>query len=121
MNVSFAVLQIECIHSGLNAFVSDAMHKTPREILRFIEVVLSRLIPATNYVMLDVKYRIISYFGRVPDLKWEGKMYIIFFINIIMNIAILLASFITFILHNIRVRHNVKCNSYYCRSHGYRT
>jgi len=31
--------------------------------------------------MLDVKYRIISYFGRVPDLKWEGKMYIISTIN----------------------------------------
>ncbi|XP_011703599.1 PREDICTED: protein msta, isoform B isoform X2 [Wasmannia auropunctata] len=63
--------QIECIHSGLNTFVSDAMYKSPREILRFIETVLSRLVPATNYITLDVKYRIISYFGRDPDLKWE--------------------------------------------------
>jgi len=31
--------------------------------------------------MLDVKYRIISYFGKVPELKWEGKMYIISTIN----------------------------------------
>ncbi|XP_071635897.1 SET domain-containing protein SmydA-8 isoform X1 [Temnothorax longispinosus] len=63
--------QIEYIHSGLNTFVSDAMYKTPREILRFTETVLSKLVPATNYILLDVKYRIISYFGRVPDLKWE--------------------------------------------------
>jgi len=57
------------------------MYKTPREILRFIEAVLSKLIPVTNYLMLDIKYRIISYFGKVPDLKWEGKMYIISTIN----------------------------------------
>ncbi|EGI57673.1 Protein msta, isoform A [Acromyrmex echinatior] len=63
---------IECIHSGLNTFVSDAMYKTPREILRFTEAILSRLVPATNYIMMDMKYRIISYFGRVPDLKWEN-------------------------------------------------
>ncbi|KAL6263575.1 hypothetical protein P5V15_006364 [Pogonomyrmex californicus] len=63
--------QIRCIHSGLTAFVSDATHKTPREILRFIESVLSKLVPTTNYILLDVKYRIISYFGRVPDLKWK--------------------------------------------------
>lgn len=118
---SFVVLQIECIHSGLNAILSDAMYKTPREILRFIEVVLSRLIPATNYIMLDVKYRIISYFGRVPELKWKGKMYIIFSINIIVNITILLAFLIIFILHNICVRHNMKCNLYHYRSHGCRT
>lgn len=76
--VSFAVLQIECIHSGLNTFISDAMYKTPREILKFTEAVLPKLVPATNYILLDVKYRIISYFGRVPDLKWESKMYYIF-------------------------------------------
>ncbi|KAM0736515.1 SET domain-containing protein SmydA-8, isoform A [Formica fusca] len=63
--------QIECIHSMLNTFVLDAVYKTPREILKFIEAVLSKLIPTTNYIMIDVKYRIISYFGRVPDLKWE--------------------------------------------------
>ncbi|XP_012543033.1 SET domain-containing protein SmydA-8 [Monomorium pharaonis] len=64
--------QIECIHSGLNTFVSDAMYKTPREIQRFTEVILSKLIPASNYIMLDVKYRIISYFGRIPNFKWEN-------------------------------------------------
>ncbi|XP_011880733.1 PREDICTED: protein msta, isoform B-like isoform X2 [Vollenhovia emeryi] len=64
--------QIEYIHSGLNTFVSDAVYKTPREILRFTETVLSKLVPATNYILLDVKYRIISYFGRASDLKWEN-------------------------------------------------
>ncbi|XP_029663587.1 SET domain-containing protein SmydA-8-like isoform X2 [Formica exsecta] len=63
--------QIECIYSMLNTFVLDAVYKTPREILKFIEAVLSKLIPTTNYIMIDVKYRIISYFGRVPNLKWE--------------------------------------------------
>ncbi|XP_029160468.1 SET domain-containing protein SmydA-8-like isoform X2 [Nylanderia fulva] len=63
--------QIECIHSVLNTLVFDAMYKTPRKILKFIETILSKLIPATNYIMLDAKYRIISYFGRVPDLKWK--------------------------------------------------
>ncbi|KAL6429681.1 hypothetical protein ACFW04_007537 [Cataglyphis niger] len=63
--------QIECIHSMLNTLVLDAIHKTPREILKFIETVLSKLIPKTNYIMMDIKYHIISYFGRVPDLKWE--------------------------------------------------
>ncbi|KAG5329218.1 MSTAB protein, partial [Acromyrmex charruanus] len=69
--ISVNYRQVECIHSGLNTFVSDAMYKTPREILRFTEAILSRLVPATNYIMMDMKYRIISYFGRVPDLKWE--------------------------------------------------
>lgn len=78
MNVSFDILQIECIHSGLNAFISNVMDKTPREILKFTEAVLSKLIPATNYILLDIKYRIISFFGRIPDLKWESKMYYIF-------------------------------------------
>nr|XP_012227831.1 PREDICTED: protein msta, isoform B-like [Linepithema humile] len=63
--------QIECIHSGLNALVFDAMYKSPREILKFVETVLSKLVPAANHVMMDVKYRIISYFGRIPDLKWK--------------------------------------------------
>lgn len=73
--MTFINLQIECIHSALNALVFDAMYKTPREILKFIEAILSKLIPVTNYIMLDVKYHIISYFGRVPDLKWKGKIY----------------------------------------------
>ncbi|XP_011167732.2 SET domain-containing protein SmydA-8 [Solenopsis invicta] len=63
--------QIECIHSGLNTFVSNVMYKTPREIQRFTEAILPKLVPAINYIMLDIKYCIISYFGRVPDLKWE--------------------------------------------------
>ncbi|KAL0099781.1 hypothetical protein PUN28_019890 [Cardiocondyla obscurior] len=62
--------QIECIRSGLNSFVSNVIYKTPREILRFVEVELSKLVPATNYSLLNIKYCIISYFGRLPDLKW---------------------------------------------------
>lgn len=50
------------------------MRKSPREILKFIEMALSILIPATNYIMVDMKYRIISYFGRASDLKWEGEI-----------------------------------------------
>lgn len=52
----------------------DVVHKTPREILKFVETVLSKLVPVTNYILIDVKYSIISYFGRTPDLKWKGKM-----------------------------------------------
>lgn len=63
----------------LNTLVLDAIHKTPREILKFIKTVLSKLIPRTNYIMMDIKYHIISYFGRVPDLKWEGNMLIYIF------------------------------------------
>ncbi|EZA55564.1 Protein msta, isoform A [Ooceraea biroi] len=62
---------IECIRSGLKAFVLDAMRKSPREILKFIETTLSILVPASNYIMMDMKYCIISYFGRAADLKWE--------------------------------------------------
>lgn len=62
------------------------MYKTPREILKFTEAILSKLVPATNYILLDVKYRIISYFGRMPDLKWKGKMHIIFSTNIIVYV-----------------------------------
>ncbi|XP_072742952.1 SET domain-containing protein SmydA-8 isoform X1 [Anoplolepis gracilipes] len=63
--------QIEWIRSRLNELVFETMYKTPREILKFIETVLSELVPMTNYIMISVKYRIISYFGRVPELKWE--------------------------------------------------
>lgn len=81
----FINLQIECIHSMLNTFVLDAVYKTPREILKFIEAVLSKLIPTTNYIMIDVKYRIISYFGRVPDLKWEGNIYFLSYLSAAQN------------------------------------
>ena len=89
------------------------MYKTPREILRFTKAVLSRLIPATNYIMMDMKYRIISYFGRAPDLKWEGKIYVIFH-KYYCDIE-------AFYLYVAQYCIIVKCNSYCCRSHGYRT
>ncbi|XP_020286985.1 protein msta-like [Pseudomyrmex gracilis] len=63
--------QIDCIRSTLHALVLDVLHKTPREILKFVEAVLSKLVPATNYILMDVKYSIISYFGRTPELKWK--------------------------------------------------
>lgn len=58
----------------------DAVHKSPREILKFVETVLLKLVPATNYIVMDVKYQVISYFGRIPDLKWKGKDVTLYFL-----------------------------------------
>ncbi|XP_011261742.1 SET domain-containing protein SmydA-8 isoform X2 [Camponotus floridanus] len=69
--ISVNYKQIEFIHSQLNALVLDAMYMTPHEIVKFIETALSKLVPTSNFILIDVKFRIISYFGRTPNLKWE--------------------------------------------------
>lgn len=48
--------------------------------------------------MMDVKYHIISYFGRVPDLKWEGNILIYIFYLILAPREIFFLQAITFIL-----------------------
>ncbi|XP_014470813.1 PREDICTED: protein msta, isoform B-like [Dinoponera quadriceps] len=63
--------QIESIRSVLNAFVLEAACNAPREFPRFVEMTLPKLIPTSNYIMMDAKYRVISYFGRIPDLTWD--------------------------------------------------
>lgn len=108
------MLQIEYIHSRLNALVFDAMYKSPQEILKFVETVLLKLIPVTNYIMMDVKYRIISYFGRIPDLKWEGKTSCYIFYIYTYSLC---TSFITFLYYYIyRVINVIYFRSHQCRT-----
>ncbi|XP_076237479.1 SET domain-containing protein SmydA-8 [Calliopsis andreniformis] len=62
--------QICSIRGGLAVAVEEIMYKTPRQILRFMQTQLSELIPEYNYLFIDMKFRIISYFGRIKGLEW---------------------------------------------------
>lgn len=33
---------------------------------------LSAVIPPNNYLIMDLKFRIISYYGRTENLQWAG-------------------------------------------------
>ncbi|KAF7388166.1 hypothetical protein HZH66_010933 [Vespula vulgaris] len=63
--------QIHSIRSGLSSILKENIVKHPREILKFLQKELSILIPPSNYLMADIKYSIISYFGKTEDLLWE--------------------------------------------------
>nr|KAF7413254.1 hypothetical protein H0235_013105 [Vespula pensylvanica] len=63
--------QIHSIRSGLSSILKENIAKHPREILKFLQKELSILIPPSNYLMADIKYSIISYFGKTEDLLWE--------------------------------------------------
>ncbi|OAD59833.1 Protein msta, isoform A [Eufriesea mexicana] len=53
------------------AVVEEILYKTSRQILRFMQKELSVLVPWCNYLIIDVKFRIISYFGRSDGLEWK--------------------------------------------------
>lgn len=63
--------QICSIRSGLAAIIEEIIYKTPREIFKFLEKDLSIIVPQSNYLIMDVKFRIISYYGRSNDLQWK--------------------------------------------------
>ncbi|XP_043517303.1 SET domain-containing protein SmydA-8-like isoform X2 [Frieseomelitta varia] len=63
--------QICSIRSGIAAIVEEVLHKTPREIYRFLQKEFSLLVPWSNYLIVDLKFRIISYYGRNDGEKWE--------------------------------------------------
>lgn len=39
--------------------------------MHFIENDLMNLVPASNHITLDLKFHIVSYFGRIHDLQWR--------------------------------------------------
>ncbi|XP_076162828.1 SET domain-containing protein SmydA-8 [Ptiloglossa arizonensis] len=62
--------QICSIRSGLAAITEEALFKTPRQIFKFMQKELSAVIPPNNYLIMDLKFRIISYYGRTENLQW---------------------------------------------------
>ncbi|XP_043249535.1 SET domain-containing protein SmydA-8-like [Colletes gigas] len=62
--------QIRSIRSGLAAIMEESLYKTPRQILKFMQTELSTVVPKNNYLMMDLKFRIISYYGRTENLEW---------------------------------------------------
>ncbi|XP_076223669.1 SET domain-containing protein SmydA-8 isoform X2 [Nomia melanderi] len=62
--------QISSIRSSLSVIMENVLHKTPREIYNFMQRELSLVIPATNYLVMDIKFRIISYYGRAEGVEW---------------------------------------------------
>ncbi|KOX72882.1 Protein msta, isoform B [Melipona quadrifasciata] len=63
--------QICSIRSGITAVVEEVLYKTPREIYQFLQKELSLLVPWSNYLIVDLKFRIISYYGRNDGAKWR--------------------------------------------------
>ncbi|XP_033228755.1 SET domain-containing protein SmydA-8-like isoform X2 [Belonocnema kinseyi] len=63
--------QIKSIKSGIGAIMEEMQYKSPRQIQKFIETELRVLVPATNCTMLDMKFRVISLFGRIEGLSWK--------------------------------------------------
>ncbi|XP_034951978.1 SET domain-containing protein SmydA-8-like [Chelonus insularis] len=64
--------QVESIWSGIMSIVNGMVTESPRKMLKFIEGELKTLVPDTNYFMLDMKFRIISFFGRIEGLEWKN-------------------------------------------------
>ncbi|KAG7208523.1 hypothetical protein KM043_014742 [Ampulex compressa] len=62
--------QIRSIRSGLAAIIEENLSKSPRQILKFMQTELIALLPANNYLMMNMKFRIVSYFGRIEGLQW---------------------------------------------------
>ncbi|XP_053971341.1 SET domain-containing protein SmydA-8-like isoform X2 [Hylaeus volcanicus] len=62
--------QIRSIRSGLAAILEEALYKPPRQIYKFMQKELSSVIPPNNYLLMDLKFRIISYYGRTENLEW---------------------------------------------------
>ncbi|XP_076687104.1 SET domain-containing protein SmydA-8 isoform X2 [Andrena cerasifolii] len=62
--------QIRSIRSALAAIREEASYKSPREIFKFMQKEISAVVPHSNYLIMDMKFRIISYFGRTEGLEW---------------------------------------------------
>ncbi|XP_017884069.1 SET domain-containing protein SmydA-8-like, partial [Ceratina calcarata] len=63
--------QVHSICSGIAAVTEELLYKTPRQIFKFMQRELMHLVPRTNYLLADVKFRIISYFGRNDGVTWQ--------------------------------------------------
>ncbi|XP_011506121.1 PREDICTED: protein msta, isoform A [Ceratosolen solmsi marchali] len=63
--------QISSIRAGIAAAIEEVLYTNPRRILRFIQRELSVLIPATNYVTMEMLFRVVSLFGRVNGFTWQ--------------------------------------------------
>ncbi|CAK9798330.1 SET domain-containing protein SmydA-8, isoform B [Anthophora plagiata] len=64
--------QICSIRSGIAAIMEEILYKTPRQIVKFMEKELSIVVPWSNHFIMDVKFRIVSYYGRSEGLTWEA-------------------------------------------------
>ncbi|CAK9831478.1 SET domain-containing protein SmydA-8, isoform B [Anthophora retusa] len=63
--------QICSIRSGIAAIMEEILYKTPRQIVKFMEKELSIVVPWSNHFIMDVKFRIVSFYGRSEGLTWE--------------------------------------------------
>ncbi|XP_015607741.1 protein msta-like [Cephus cinctus] len=63
--------QIKSIHSALASIIQDITKRSPRRILRFLLKELPVLVPKMNYVVIDLKFTIVSYFGRTDNISWK--------------------------------------------------
>ena len=60
------------IRAGIAAAIDEMRYSAPKKILNFIKRELSILVPESNYVMIDMMFRIVSVFGRTDDFTWKG-------------------------------------------------
>ncbi|XP_017886701.1 SET domain-containing protein SmydA-8-like isoform X2 [Ceratina calcarata] len=63
--------QIHSIRSGIAAVMEEVLYKTPRQVFKFMRRELRHLVPRTNYLLVDVKFRIISYYGKNDGITWQ--------------------------------------------------
>ncbi|XP_014600926.1 PREDICTED: protein msta, isoform B-like [Polistes canadensis] len=68
--ISIKLRQINSIRSGLSSILHENISKPPRKLLKFLQRELSILVPPSNYLIAEIKYTIISYFGKIEDLLW---------------------------------------------------
>ncbi|XP_076642328.1 SET domain-containing protein SmydA-8 [Halictus rubicundus] len=62
--------QIISIRSSLSTIMKNVLYKAPREICNFMQKELKLVLPNTNYLVMDIKFRIISYYGRAEGVQW---------------------------------------------------
>ncbi|XP_015114150.1 SET domain-containing protein SmydA-8 [Diachasma alloeum] len=63
--------QIKAIISGIDSIINTYLYESPRDILKFVRGELKVLVPEMNSSMLQMKYRIVSYFGRTEGLHFK--------------------------------------------------
>ncbi|XP_023290628.1 protein msta [Orussus abietinus] len=84
--------QIKSIQTGLGSIVQEMTYENPKKVFKFLQKELPVLVPSSNYIAMDLKFRIVSYFGRVEGFSWKelSKMELKFKLNYCKDLLTLL-------------------------------
>ncbi|XP_037044408.1 SET domain-containing protein SmydA-8-like [Bradysia coprophila] len=68
---TISMQQANAVRWKVKSLVNEVLGQSPEEIVQFIENELIHLVPVRNYITLDMKFHVVSFFGRIDDLRWQ--------------------------------------------------